>query len=47
VNWTLTEAAVRAGQRGVALSLARERLRTRPRSAPNRRFLREAENIAG
>ena len=47
VNWTLTEAAVRAGQRGVALSLAHERLATRPRSAPNRRFLRHAENIAG
>jgi tetratricopeptide (TPR) repeat protein len=46
VNWTLTEAAVRAGQRGVALSLAHERLATRPRSAPNRRFLRHAEAIA-
>ncbi len=47
VNWTLTEAAVRAGQRDVALSLAYERLATRPRSAPNRRFLRHAESIAG
>ena len=46
VNWTLTEAAARAGQRGVALSLAHERLATRPRSAPNRRFLRHAEAIA-
>ena len=46
VNWTLTEAAVRAGQRDVALSLAYERLATRPRSAPNRRFLRHAEAIA-
>jgi hypothetical protein len=46
VNWTLTEAAVRAGQRDVALSLAHERLATRPRSAPNRRFLRHAEAIA-
>ena len=43
VNWTLTEAAVRAGQRDVALSLAHERLGHRPRSAPNRRFLRTAE----
>ena len=43
VDWTLTEAAVRAGQRDVALSLAHERLATRPRSAPNRRFLRHAE----
>ena len=45
VNWTLTEAALRAGQRDVALSLANERLATRPRSAPNRRFLRHAEAI--
>jgi hypothetical protein len=47
VDWTLTEAAVRAGHRDVALSLAYERLATRPRSAPNRRFLRHAEAIAG
>ena len=46
VDWTLTEAAVRAGHRDVALSLAHERLGTRPRSAPNRRFLRHAEDIA-
>jgi hypothetical protein len=46
VDWTLTEAAQRAGQRDIALSLAYERLATRPRSAPNRRFLRNAEAIA-
>src|SRR5947207_4445491 len=46
VDWSLTEAAVRAGQRDVALSLAYERLGTRPRSAPNRRFLRHAEALA-
>jgi tetratricopeptide (TPR) repeat protein len=46
VDWTLTEAALRAGQRDVALSLAHERLATRPRSAPNRRFLSQAEGIA-
>jgi tetratricopeptide (TPR) repeat protein len=46
VDWTLIEAALRAGQRDVALSLAHERLASRPRSAPNRRFLRHAENIA-
>ncbi len=46
VDWTLTEAALRAGQRDVARSLAHERLATRPRSAPNRRFLRHAEAIA-
>jgi tetratricopeptide (TPR) repeat protein len=45
VNWTLTEAAIRAGQRDVALSLAHERLATRPRSTPNRRFLQRAEAI--
>ena len=45
VVWTLTEAAIRAGQRDVAVSLAHERLATRPRSTPNRRFLRHAENI--
>ena len=47
VDWTLTEAAVRANQRDVALSLAYARLGARPRSAPNRRFLRHAEAIAG
>src|SRR6266404_2826746 len=47
VDWTLAEAALRAGQRDVARSLAHERLGTRPRSAPNRRFLHHAEAIAG
>ena len=47
VDWTLTEASLRAGQRDIALSLAHERLATRPRSTPNRRFLRRAEDIAG
>jgi hypothetical protein len=46
VDWTLTEAAVRGGLRDVALSLAHERLGTRPRSAVNRNFLRRAEQIA-
>ena len=46
VDWTLAEAALRAGQRDVALALAHERLATRPRSAPNRRFLRRAEGLA-
>jgi tetratricopeptide (TPR) repeat protein len=46
VTWTLAEAAVRAGRREVARALAYERLATRPRSAPNRRFLRCAEGIA-
>jgi tetratricopeptide (TPR) repeat protein len=46
IDWTLTEAAVRAGQRDVALSLAHERLGSRPRSVPNRRFLNQAAAIA-
>ena len=46
IDWTLAEAAVRAGLRDVALSMAHERLGTRPKSAPNRRFLRQAEAIA-
>jgi hypothetical protein len=46
VDWTLTEAAVRAGQRDVALAMAYERLGSRPRSAVNRDFLRRSERIA-
>ncbi|MGI9425592.1 MAG: tetratricopeptide repeat protein, partial [Hyphomicrobiaceae bacterium] len=45
VEWTLTEAAIRAGQRDVALSLANERLALRPEGAVNRRFLQEAQAI--
>jgi tetratricopeptide (TPR) repeat protein len=46
IDWTLTEAAVRAGLKDVALSLAHERLSLRPESAPNKRFLSAAEAIA-
>lgn len=46
IDWTLTEAAVRGGLRDVALSMAYERLGTRPRSVVNREFLRRAERIA-
>src|SRR5215467_543553 len=46
IDWTLLEAAVRAGQRDIALSLAHERLATRPESVPNRRFLQDAMAIA-
>jgi tetratricopeptide (TPR) repeat protein len=46
VDWTLTEAAIRAGLKDAALALAHERLALRPASAPNKRFLREAEAIA-
>ena len=45
VNRTLTEAAVCAGQRDVAFSLAHEQLATRPSNAPNRSFLRYASAI--
>jgi hypothetical protein len=38
VDWTLTEAAVRAGHRDIALPLAHERLVSRPRSAPTATF---------
>ncbi|HTV90826.1 MAG TPA: tetratricopeptide repeat protein [Stellaceae bacterium] len=43
VVWTTTEAAIRAGRRDVAVALANERLSARPRSVPNRDFLRRAE----
>jgi tetratricopeptide (TPR) repeat protein len=46
IDWTLAEAAVRAGQRDIALSLAHERLAARPESLPNLRFLQQAEAIA-
>jgi hypothetical protein len=46
LDWTMTEAAVRGGLRDVALSLAHERLGTRPRSVVNRDFLRRAERLA-
>jgi tetratricopeptide (TPR) repeat protein len=46
IDWTLAEAAARAGLRDVALSLAHERLASRPGSVPNRRFLRQAEAIS-
>jgi tetratricopeptide (TPR) repeat protein len=47
VDWTLTEAALRAGQRDIALALAHERLAGRPHSAPSRGFLSRAEVMAG
>ena len=42
IDWTLTEAALRAGQKDIALALAHERLDGRPASAPNQRFLTHA-----
>jgi tetratricopeptide (TPR) repeat protein len=46
IDWTLAEAATRAQLRDVALSLAHERLGTRPQSAPNRRLLAQAQAIS-
>ena len=46
IDWTLAEAAARAGLRDVALSMAHERLAMRPQSAPNRRFLQQAQALA-
>jgi hypothetical protein len=47
VDWTLTEAAVRAGQRDVALSLAHERLATRPRSTTHSIIARSGGLVVG
>jgi hypothetical protein len=47
IDWTLAEAAARAGMRDVALSLAHERLGARPHSAPNQRLLQQAQALAG
>ena len=45
VDWTLTEAALRAGHRDVAVALANERLAHRPGSVPNGRFLAAAKQL--
>jgi len=45
IEWTLLEAATRAGARDVALALAHERLANRPRSVPNRRWLTTARAL--
>lgn len=42
VDWTLVEAANRAGDRDVAMALTNERLAARPESVPNRQFERAA-----
>ena len=46
IDWTLAEAAIRAGARDIAIGLANERLGLRPSSAPSRALLRRAESIA-
>ena len=45
-DWTIAEAAVRSGNRAIAISLANERMTLKPRSHINRRFARNAEAIA-
>ncbi len=44
-DWTIAEAAVRSGQRDIAMSLANERTTLKPRSHVNRRFARAAEAL--
>ena len=46
IDWTLTEAALRGGQRALAEALAHERLALRPDSGANRAFLRRALALA-
>jgi hypothetical protein len=45
IEWTLLESATRAGLHDVALALSHERLASRPRSAPNRRWLHAARAL--
>ena len=47
VRFALWQIGGSHAQRDVALSLAHERPATHPRGAPNRRFLRHAEEIVG
>lgn len=46
IDWTMTEAAIRAGMGPIAVALANERIALRPDSLPNKRFLAEAEKLA-
>jgi tetratricopeptide (TPR) repeat protein len=46
VEWTLTEAAVRAGLTDVARSLANERITMKPEGAINQRFLEQAQAMS-
>lgn len=47
IDWTLTESALRAGQRGMAEALAHERLALKPHSPVNRGLLRRALAVQG
>ena len=46
VEWTIADAAIRSGQRDVAVALANERLSHRPQSAVNQRLKGAAEALA-
>ncbi len=46
IDWTLTEAALRGGQTGIARALAHERLALKPHSPVNLGFLRRCQNVA-
>jgi hypothetical protein len=46
IDWTLTEAALRAGDRAMAEALAHERLALRPHSPVNRAFLARTQAMA-
>ena len=45
VDWTLTEAAIRAGLLNEAVALANERLALRPHSVPNQRLFEAAHRL--
>ena len=45
VDWTLTEAAIRAGMRDVSVALTNERLASRPASVPNQRLFAATERL--
>ncbi|WP_421852170.1 tetratricopeptide repeat protein [Oricola sp.] len=45
IDWTLTEAAVRSGNRGIAEGLSSERLALKPHSPINARFLKRASAL--
>jgi tetratricopeptide (TPR) repeat protein len=47
IDWTLTEAAVRAGLRDLAEALAHERLALKPHSSINRAFLSRSRAVHG
>ncbi len=47
IDWTLTEAAIRSGQRDVAEAVANERLAVKPHSPVNLDFLRRAVGPTG